>query len=70
MIDIFDRKKDQSQIKCHVSKNASTAKLIDNKPPNNSAPNLTQNRHQYNPSTNPDPDKQMHISQLHNKKST
>lgn len=45
MIDIFDRKKDQSQIKCHVSKNASTAKLIDNKPPNNSAPNLTQNRH-------------------------
>ena len=70
MIDIFDRKNDESQIKCHVSKNASTAKLIDNKPPNNSAPNLTQNRYQYNPSTNLDPTKQMHISQLHNNKST
>ena len=70
MIGTFEREKDESQIKCRVSKNALTAKLKNNKQLNNSAPNITQNRYQYNTSTNPDPNKQMNISQLHNNKST
>ena len=70
MIGISDRKKDKLQIKCHVSKNESTAKPTDNKQLNNSAPNLTQTRHQYNPSTNPDSDTPMFSSKFHNNKST